>query len=361
MAEFLPPPVPGGARQESSGPILRSKFRYKKKEGVSEGENRTKKEGKQKIQRSLFVRRYSLSFSIKCRTLDASPSAGGRAQLSEAPMARDHGKKREKRVGGRGREGERRGMEPPSSLAAGCRKGKKRGEKKVTKRAKTSCARLLRSLLRISRAGGAPCFLLAPCPSTAQNAPAAGDGDNNSNEHCVPLSPAALPFLPAIGERRGGGEKSDSGGGGASTEAGSLSLSQNSCPFPRFALSSPTSPLHFFFLSPRPYPLSIYNHSAASQSFFSSDVFSSGPDPARAQQDDPVAAHKQKGHRPLGALDDLLEGLLVDVHGRGRLLDVSEDHVEVLVVRLFAEGVSVPVFFGGGGRAGEEESGVRLC
>jgi len=238
MAEFLPPPVPGGARQESSGPILRSKFRYKKKEGVSEGENRTKKEGKQKIQRSLFVRRYSLSFSIKCRTLDASPSAGGRAQLSEAPMARDHGKKREKREGGRGREGERRGMEPPSSLAAGCRKGKKRGEKKVTKRAKTSCARLLRSLLRISRAGGAPCFLLAPCPSTAQNAPAAGDGDNNSNEHCVPLSPAALPFLPAIGERRGGGEKSDSGGGGG--------LDRSRLPLPLSKLLS-LPPLRAFF------------------------------------------------------------------------------------------------------------------
>ena len=33
-------------------------------------------------------------------------------------------------------------------------------------------------------------------------------------------------------------------------------------------------------------------------------------------------------------LDDLLVGLVVDIHDRGGLLDVAEDHVEVLVVGL---------------------------
>ena len=75
-------------------------------------------------------------------------------------------------------------------------------------------------------------------------------------------------------------------------------------------------------------PLPIYN-----QPVFLPSIISAA-DPARAQQDDPVAAHEQKGHRPLRRLDDLLVRLVVDVDDGRRLLDVAEDHVEVLVVGL---------------------------
>ena len=54
----------------------------------------------------------------------------------------------------------------------------------------------------------------------------------------------------------------------------------------------------------------------------------------RRHEDHAVAPHEQHGDGALGGLVDLLVRLLVNVHRGDRLLDVAENHVQVLVVRL---------------------------